>query len=123
MAGQPYVWQVSTPNIGTGKGVISSAYEVDGKSPLTTITSTNPDGFVRVNSLSNDPIVSKTEYKIDEKGTITYRYTNQKARRYQAPTDHRSIHPWYRLSGYSRASIHSACSSIRSPGWGNGLLM
>jgi hypothetical protein len=77
MAGQNYTWQVSSPNIGTGKGVISSAYNVDGKSPLTTITSSNPDGFKPVNSSSNDPIVSKTEYKIDEDGVITYRYTNK----------------------------------------------
>lgn len=75
MAGQNYTWQVSTPSIGTGKGVVSSAYNVNGESPLTTITSTNPNGFVKVNPLSNDPTVSKTEYKIGKDGLITYRYT------------------------------------------------
>ena len=75
MAGQNYTWQVSTPSISTGKGVVSSAYNVNGESPLTTITSTNPGGYVEVNPLSNDPTVSKTEYKIAKTGVITYRYT------------------------------------------------
>jgi hypothetical protein len=75
MAGQNYTWQVSTPNIGTGKGVISSSYNSNGKSPFTTITTSNPDGWVKVNPLSNDPTVSKTDYKVNENGLIEYRYT------------------------------------------------
>lgn len=77
MAGQPYTWQVSTASntLPTGPGRISSAYNVDGKTPLTTVTQANPDGFVPVNTLSSDPVVSKTEYKIDQDGVITYRYT------------------------------------------------
>ena len=75
MAGQVYTWQVSTPNIGTGPGRVSSAYNVDGKTPLTTVTQANPSGFVSVNTLSSDPVVSKTEYKIDQNGAITYKYT------------------------------------------------
>lgn len=111
MAGQPYVWQVSTPNIGTGKGVISSAYEVDGKSPLTTITSTNPDGFVPVNSLSNDPIVSKTEYKIDEKGTITYRYTNQNNEKFVYNSTQEIID---NVSGASSSVVYQITSAVQS---------
>ena len=76
MAGQVYTWQVSTPNIGTGPGRVSSAYNVDGKTPLTTVTQANPSGFVSVNTLSSDPVVSKTEYKIDQNGAITYKYTD-----------------------------------------------
>ena len=75
MAGQVYTWQVSTPNIGTGPGRVNSAYNVDGKTPLTTVTQANPSGFVSVNTLSSDPVVSKTEYKIDQNGAITYKYT------------------------------------------------
>ena len=76
MAGQNYTWQVSAPNIDTGKGRVSSFYnDPNGESPLTTITTSNPDGFVEVNPLSKDPIVSKTDYKIDKDGAITYRYT------------------------------------------------
>ena len=76
MAGQVYTWQVSTPNIGTGPGRVNSAYNVDGKTPLTTVTQANPSGFVSVNTLSSDPVVSKTEYKIDQNGAITYKYTD-----------------------------------------------
>jgi hypothetical protein len=76
MAGENYTWQVSAPNIDTGKGRVSSFYnDPNGESPLTTITTSNPDGFVEVNPLSKDPIVSKTDYKIDKDGAITYRYT------------------------------------------------
>jgi hypothetical protein len=75
MAGQNYTWQVSTPTIGTGKGVISSSYNSNGKSPFTTITTSNPDGWVPVNPSSNDPTVSKTDYKVGENGLIEYRYT------------------------------------------------
>ncbi len=75
MAGQPFTWQVSKPNIGTGAGRVSSAYNVDGKTPLTTVSKSNPSGFVPVNPSSTDAIVSKTDYKIDESGVITYKFT------------------------------------------------
>jgi hypothetical protein len=75
MAGQPFTWQVSKPNIGTGAGRVSSAYNVDGKTPLTTVSKSNPNGFVPVNPSSTDAIVSKTDYKIDESGVITYKFT------------------------------------------------
>ena len=42
-----YTWQVSSPNINNGPGVISSAYNVDGKSTFTTITGTNTSGYVK----------------------------------------------------------------------------
>ena len=111
MAGQNYVWQISTPNIGTGKGVISSAYEVDGKSPLTTVTSTNPDGFVQVNSLSNNPIVSKTEYKIDEKGIITYRYTSQNNEKFIYNSTQEIID---NVSGASSSVVYQITSAVQS---------
>jgi len=111
MAGQNYVWQISTPNISTGKGVISSAYEVDGKSPLTTVTSTNPDGFVQVNSLSNNPIVSKTEYKIDEKGIITYRYTSQNNEKFIYNSTQEIID---NVSGASSSVVYQITSAVQS---------
>lgn len=75
MAGQPYVWQISSPNLNTGVGVISSAYNVDGKSPFTTITTDNPTGYVKVfpNSNSNDLNIKNLEYAIQTDGKITYR--------------------------------------------------
>lgn len=75
MAGQPYIWQISSPNINTGVGVISSAYNVDGKSPFTTITTDNPTGYVKVfpNSNSNDLNIKNLEYAIQTDGKITYR--------------------------------------------------
>lgn len=75
MAGQNYVWQISTPNIGTGKGVISSAYNVDGKIPLTTITQDNPTGYTKLfpNSNSNDLNIKNLEFSIRNDGVITYR--------------------------------------------------
>lgn len=74
MAGQNYTWQLSSPNIGTGIGVISSAYSTDGKTPLTTITSTNPTGYVPLTS--NDPIAKNLSYAIQTDGKITYQYTD-----------------------------------------------
>lgn len=75
MAGQNYTWQVSSPNIGTGVGVISSAYNVDGKSPFTTITNDNPTGFVKAfpNSTSTDLNIKNLEYAIRTDGKIVYR--------------------------------------------------
>ena len=75
MAGQNYTWQVSTPSIGTGQGVISSAYNVDGKSPFTTITIDNPTGYTKVfpNSNSTDLNIKNLEYAIQTDGKITYR--------------------------------------------------
>ena len=75
MAGQPYIWQISSPNINTGVGVISSAYNVNGKSPFTTITTDNPTGYVKVfpNSNSNDLNIKNLEYAIQTDGKITYR--------------------------------------------------
>jgi hypothetical protein len=75
MAGQNYTWQVSSPNIGTGVGVISSAYNVDNKSPFTTITGTNPLGYVKVfpDSTSTDFNIKNLEYAIRNNGVITYR--------------------------------------------------
>lgn len=75
MAGQSYTWQVSSPNIGNGPGVISSAYNVDNKSPFTTITTTNPSGYVKVfpDSTSTDLNIKNLEYAVRTDGTITYR--------------------------------------------------
>jgi hypothetical protein len=75
MAGQNYTWQVSSPNIGTGVGVISSAYNVDNKSPFTTITGTNQLGYVKVfpDSTSTDLNIKNLEYAIRTDGVITYR--------------------------------------------------
>jgi hypothetical protein len=75
MAGQNYTWQVSSPNIGTGVGVISSAYNVNNKSPFTTITQSNPRGYVDVfpNSTSTDFNIKNLQYAIQNDGKITYR--------------------------------------------------
>jgi hypothetical protein len=74
MAGQTFTWQVSKPNIGTGAGRVSSAYNKNNKSPLTTITTINPTGYVPVNSSSSDPIVKKLSYAVRTDGVITYQY-------------------------------------------------
>jgi hypothetical protein len=77
MAGQNYTWQVSNSTfIGTGEGRVSSAYNKNGKSPFTTITTSNPNGWVSVNPSSNDQTIKKLERRIDEDGVITYRYNN-----------------------------------------------
>lgn len=70
-----YTWQVSSPNINNGPGVISSAYNVDDKSPFTTITGTNPSGYVKVfpDSTSTDFNIKNLEYAIQTNGKITYR--------------------------------------------------
>lgn len=75
MAGQNYTWQVSSPNIGTGVGVISSTYNINGKNPLTTITENNPSGYVKVfpNSTSTNFNIKNLEYAIQTDGKITYR--------------------------------------------------
>ena len=75
MAGQNYTWQISTPNLNTGVGVISSAYNVDNKSPFTTITGTNTSGYVKVfpDSTSTDLNIKNLEYAIQTDGKITYR--------------------------------------------------
>jgi hypothetical protein len=75
MAGQNYTWQISTPNINTGVGVISSAYNVDNKSPFTTITGTNTSGYVKVfpDTTSTDFNIKNLEYAIQTDGKITYR--------------------------------------------------
>jgi hypothetical protein len=75
MAGQNYTWQVSSPNIGTGVGVISSAYNVDNKSPFTTINQTNTTGYTKVfpNSTSTDFNIKNLEYAVQTDGKITYR--------------------------------------------------
>jgi hypothetical protein len=75
MAGQNYTWQISTPNLNTGVGVISSAYNVDGKSPFTTIKIDNPTGYTKVfpNSNSTDFNIKNVEYAIQTDGKITYR--------------------------------------------------
>lgn len=70
-----YTWQVSSPNINNGPGVISSAYNVDGKSPFTTITGTNTSGYVKVfpDSTSTDLNIKNLEYVVDTTGKIKYR--------------------------------------------------
>jgi hypothetical protein len=70
-----YTWQVSSPNINNGPGVISSAYNVDDKSPFTTITGTNQSGFVKVfpDSTSTDLNIKNLEYVVDTTGKIKYR--------------------------------------------------
>ena len=70
-----YTWQVSSPNINNGPGVISSAYNVDDKSPFTTITGTNPSGYVKVfpDSTSTDFNIKNLEYAVQTDGVITYR--------------------------------------------------
>jgi hypothetical protein len=75
MAGQNYTWQVSSPNIGTGVGVISSTYNINDKNPLTTITENNPSGYVKVfpNSTSTNFNIKNLEYAIQTDGKITYR--------------------------------------------------
>jgi len=75
MAGKNYTWQVSSPNIGTGEGVISSAYKVNGKIPITTISTSNPLGYVKVfpNSNSTNFNIKNLEYAIRTDGKITYR--------------------------------------------------
>jgi hypothetical protein len=75
MAGQNYVWQVSKPSIGTGVGVISSAYNRDNTSPFTTITETNSSGYVDVfpDSTSTDFNIKNLQYAIQTDGKITYR--------------------------------------------------
>lgn len=75
MAGKNYTWQVSSPNIGTGEGFISSAYKVNGKIPITTISTSNPLGYVKVfpNSNSTNFNIKNLEYAIRTDGKITYR--------------------------------------------------
>jgi hypothetical protein len=75
MAGQNYTWQASSPNIGTGVGVISSAYAKGGNSPLSTITPSNPTGYTNVfpNSTSTDLNIKNLQYAIQNDGKITYR--------------------------------------------------
>jgi hypothetical protein len=70
-----YTWQVSSPNINNGPGVISSAYNVDDKSPFTTITGTNTSGYVKVfpDSTSTDLNIKNLEYAVQTDGVITYR--------------------------------------------------
>lgn len=70
-----YTWQVSSPNINNGPGVISSAYNVDGKSPFTTITGTNTSGYVKVfpDSTSTDLNIKNLEYVVDTNAKIKYR--------------------------------------------------
>jgi hypothetical protein len=70
-----YTWQVSSPNIGNGPGIISSAYNVDNKSPFATITGTNPTGYTKVfpNSTSRDLDIKNLEFAIRNDGVITYR--------------------------------------------------
>jgi hypothetical protein len=75
MAGKNYTWQVSSPNIETGEGVISSTYKINGKIPITTISTSNPLGYVKVfpNSNSNNLNIKNLEYAIRTDGKITYR--------------------------------------------------
>ena len=71
-----YTWQISTPNIGTGIGVVSSAYnDEDGKNVLTTITASNPSGFVKAfpNTSSTDLNIKNLEFVIRTDGQIVYR--------------------------------------------------
>lgn len=88
MAGQNYTWQVSSPNIGTGVGVISSAYNVDDKSPFTTITATNQTGYINVfpNSSSTDLNIKNLQYAVQTDGKITYRVLDgtQQPRQYNS---------------------------------------
>lgn len=75
MADKSYTWQVSSPYIDNGPGVISSAYNVNNKSPFTTITTDNPLGYVKVfpNSNSTDLNIKNLEYAVRADGVITYR--------------------------------------------------
>lgn len=75
MAGKNYTWQVSSPNIETGEGVISSTYKINGKIPITTISTSNPLGYVKVfpNSNSTNFNIKNLEYAIRTDGKITYR--------------------------------------------------
>ena len=55
-------------------GGTSAWKDSNGNNKLTTISSSNPTGFVKVNANSNDSIVKNLEYAIQNDGKITYRY-------------------------------------------------
>jgi hypothetical protein len=113
MAGQTFTWQISKPNIGTGVGRVSSAYNVDGKSPFATITIANPTGYIPVNPSSNDPVVKKLSYAVRTDGVITYQYDDGNGNK----VSYNSIQDLandFGISGYSASTSRQIQSAIQS---------
>ena len=70
----PYTYQISKPTIGNGVGRVSSAYkDANGNNALTTITVTNPTGFVPIDPNSTNTIIQNTSYAVQTDGKITYK--------------------------------------------------
>jgi hypothetical protein len=113
MAGQNFIWQVSSSNIGTGEGVVNQSYNIDGKSPFTTITLSNPTGYIPINSSSNDSVIKKLSYAIRTDGKITYQYDDGTGNKIQYNSI-QEIANDFGISGYTDSTSRQIQSAMQS---------
>lgn len=70
-------WNTTSTTLSNDQMYVNNAYkDANGNSKLSTITTTNPTGYVPVNANSTDSIVKKTSYAIQNDGKITYQYND-----------------------------------------------
>jgi hypothetical protein len=69
------VWSISNKKLENQEAVISSAYkDANGNNKLSTITSSNPTGYLPIAPASSDPVAKKISYAVQNNGKITYQY-------------------------------------------------
>lgn len=108
-------WNTSSTTLANDVTYVNNTYKgSDGKNnALSTITKTNPTGYVPVNNSSNDPIVKKLSYAVQNDGKITYQYDDGTGNKIKYNSI-QEIANDFGISGYSAATTAQIKSAMQN---------
>lgn len=107
-------WSSSSTTLPNDVTYVNNTYKnANGNNKLSTISSTNPTGYIPVNSNSTDPIVKKISYAVQNDGKITYQYDDGTGNKIQYNSI-QEIANDFGISGYTDATTAKIKDSMQS---------